>query len=232
MRDVLLRSGLPLYDLEEASRRLLQGPGWLRRRAGQGAIPHVLVPAPDGTAARWAFPQAWVDAATGDRPADPDAVAAHWRERLAPPPAEAHRATRDRAELPWGVEDLVDVARVERRLLLAPAARRRLEADGRLPVLQVDGALGYDRTLIDLLAEAAEGPSLTPGDLEGRIARRRAEVEPFTRFAYRSAAATAPPADGAAWTVPDDLDLASIEPLPPPRPRIVEADGFEVVEDD
>lgn len=233
MQGVLLRDGLPLYDLPETSRRLLQGPGWLRRRARAQALPHVWI------GGALAFPRAWVDAASGERPADPASVAGYWRKRLAPPPPDAHRAVRDLSDLPLGPEDLIDEAHAGQALCASPAALARLEADGTLPVFQVDGQRRLDRTLVDLLAEAAAGPSLTPGDLEGRIARRREEVAAHARFAFRTSR-PAPAArgeadraaDAAAYALPADLDLGAIEPLPPVVPRIVEADGYEVIEDD
>lgn len=244
---MFLRDGLPLYDLPETSRLLLRGPAWLRRQARARTVPAAWV---DG---RLGFAAPWVDAARGERPDDPEAVATYWCARLAPPPPSAHRALADRTELPLGDDDLLDAREAARRLFASEAALTRFEADGTLPALRVDGQRRFDRELVDLLAEHLAAESTTPGDLEGRVAGRRAFLAPHARFAHRTGLApiateatpdmpdaTESPADArapdanqvGAWQPPADLGLEDIEPLPPVRPRIVEADGFDVVEDD
>lgn len=244
---MFLRDGLPLYDLPETSRRLLRGPAWLRRQARARAVPAAWVEGSLGFAAPW------VDAACGERPDDPEAVATYWCARLAPPPPSAHRALADRTELPLDDGELLDEGDAARRLFASEAALTRLEADGTLPALRVDGRRRFDRQLVDLLAEQLAGESATPGDVEGRAAERRAFLAPHARFAHRTGLSPAPaqptpdaptnaetPAEAitpdtediGAWQPPADLGLDDIEPLPPVRPRIVEADGFDVVEDD
>ncbi|MCA9315173.1 MAG: hypothetical protein R3F05_13470 [Planctomycetota bacterium] len=244
---MFLRDGLPLYDLPETSRRLLRGPAWLRRQARSQAVPAAWV---DGSLG---FAAPWVDAACGERPDDPEAVATYWCARLAPPPPGAHRALADRAELPLADDELLDAEDAARRLYASAAALTRLEADGTLPALRVDGERRFDRVLVELVAEQLAAESTTPADLEGRAAERRAFLAPHARFAHRTGLAPAPsettpvvppgdetPSDAVppdavdvgAWQPPTDLGLDDIEPLPPVRPRIVEADGFDVVEDD
>ncbi|MGE0192511.1 MAG: hypothetical protein AB7T63_10780 [Planctomycetota bacterium] len=241
---MFLRDGLPLYDLPETSRRLLTGPAWLRRQARARAVPAAWVEGSLGFAAPW------VDAAAGVRPDDPEAVATYWCARLAPPPPDAHRALADRSELPLADEELLDPREAARRLFASDAALTRLECDGTLPGLRIDGQRRFDRALVDLLAEMLAGDSPTPGDLTGRAAERRALLAPHARLAHRTGLSPMPPAspaapaevpssdpqhpaaDAQAWQPPADLGLDDIEPLPPVRPRVVEADGFDVIEDD
>jgi len=199
------------------------------------------------------FAAPWVDAASGVRPDDPEAVAAYWCARLAPPPPDAHRALADRSELPVADEDVLDAREAARRLFASDTALTRLESDGTLPALRIDGQRRFDRILVSLLAELQAGDSTTPGDLLGRAAARRALLAPHARFAHRTGLSPAPAqampdaptnavtraeavasdtGDIGAWRPPADLGLDDIEPLPPVRPRVVEAEGFDVVEDD
>ena len=120
---MFLRDGLPLYDLPETSRRLLRGPAWLRRQARSQAVPAAWV---DGSLG---FAAPWVDAACGERPDDPEAVATYWCARLAPPPPGAHRALADRAELPLADDELLEVTpkslRLRKRMLKETDRRRQ-----------------------------------------------------------------------------------------------------------
>ena len=159
---MFLRDGLPLYDLPETSRRLLRGPAWLRRQARSQAVPAAWV---DGSLG---FAAPWVDAACGERPDDPEAVATYWCARLAPPPPGAHRALADRAELPLADDELLDAEDAARRLYASAAALTRLE----IMVLDAaDGAVQarwrWDRsglpegeTLARLLAFSRDGRTL------------------------------------------------------------------------
>ena len=135
-------------------------------------------------------------------------------------------------------------------LLASQAALRRLEACGRLPSLQVAGTRCFDRTLVDLLSEAAAGPSLTPGDLEGRIAARTVQVADWARFGYEPEAGAPQAATydvPAAYVPPEDLPLPDIDlgvtvvpdteqgsPAEPHPllPKVVEAEGFKVIDED
>lgn len=235
------RDDAPQYDLAETGRRLRVGPAMLARRARLRLVPAVR------EGGRWRFPTAWVDAAGGERPVDPAYTAAKWLERLAPPPPEAWRTTRPRSELPLEVEDLLRTEPVLLALRVDKKALRRLEGTGQLPGLDVDGTRVYDRTLVDLLADAASGEAEVSSDSEAHIESRRALVEGWSRFAWRTAAApqarqpvfdpesSASPAVAGnasdatsapkAFAIPDTLGLTQIKPL-------VEADGFAAFEED
>jgi len=217
------------YTLPEAGRLLRTSPARLRRQGRAGRIPLLRGAQGEGV------PRAWADAAGGRTATDEEALRCYWLERLAPPSVDARRPLRDRACLP--AESLLEEGEVAARLRADASRLRRLDADGTLPALRVDGALRYDALLVDLLARAGEDEKAASG-----AERRRAEVRAWALFEYRTSPAgglaPAPPEAPAApanalaaapraWSVPSDLG-----PPPPPDGEIAAADGFEVVPED
>ncbi len=225
-----------LYDLPRAGRLLLESPGRLRRLALTRRIPWTTA---DG---RMRVPRAWVDAQAGRAPADGEALRLYWNERLAPASRTAGRSVRDRTRLP--ADRLLPAEEAARRIAADRVRLAGLDARGVLPALRVDGETVYDADLVDLLAREDEPAG---DDAKERTDVRRAEVAGWSRWEYVTdldrgrappPAATRPaPKEVAgaaprAWTLPDDLaPRPEPEPDAPPR-RILEADGFEVVEDE
>jgi hypothetical protein len=243
-----------LYDLSVAARMLRIDPVRIRRWARQGRMP--LIQGPDGPA----LPRAWVDAETGASAADPDGLLRYWLERTAPPPPEARRTLRDRSRLP--VDPLLAAGEAARRVYADPVRLERLDADGTLPALRVDGESHYDPALTDLVAagDAEEGPA----------AARREEVQAWARFEYATdldAGASPPPTQTRpipdevaataprAWSIPEDvaamdgLDAEALpettgpeavespetEGAPEPEPdgsRLIRTEGFETEDED
>ncbi len=227
-----------LYDLPEAGRLLFADPARLRRWARQQRVPLYRGPGGD------ALPRAWVDAETGRTPTDADGLRRYWLERLAPPSPEAQRAQEDRERLPS--ERLLGESEAARSLFADAARLRRMAKEGSLPPLLVDGRVTYDGDLVQL---AAEGASLEA---------RRAEVAAWGRFAYVTglhAGAEPPPAIAKpapaeavavaphAWRIPKDvaeihapeiqaLPASTPEEDPPAKGRLLEADGFETIDED
>lgn len=235
----------PFYDLPEAGPLLWADPVRLARDAAQGRIPALRTP--EG----WALPRAWVDAEAGVEPADADALKTYWLTRLAPPSRDARRALRSRARLP--AERLLSAAEAAQRLCCDAARLERLNADGTLPALRVDGAPQYDALLVEaLVAEEREGPA---GGAAAAL--RRAAVltwaqaeyttsDPYaappavssTAAASTAAAGTAPDAPKA-YALPSDLasapdDAGPVEPPLPARPpsEVARAEGFTTVDED
>lgn len=236
-----------LYDLSEAGRILRVDPVRIRRWARTGKAP--LVPRPQGGTA---LPRAWVDAETGLSPSDPEALLRFWRERLAPPAPHARRALRDVTQLT--TRRLLSVEEASRGLHADAARIRRLDAEGVLPGLRVDGETRYDEALVALVAA---------GDEAGAEARRQ-DVADQARFEYVTdltggaapPATQAPPAPAAAvaaapraWHLPEDI--AAIESAPEEDPaeaesvesepvtsepvtgsRLIRTEGFETVDED
>ncbi len=225
-----------LYDLPEAARLLLEDPTRLGRLARRRRIPSIQ--GPEGLR----FPRNWVDARVGTEPADADALAAYWLERLAPAEPDAARPSRDRRGLP--APALLDVAETCRRLTADEAFLRRLDAEGELPGLLVDGRLCYDAELVELLSTADDEEGMREAD------RRRAGVLAWARHAWVTGldeGAPPPPARtrpapkkalGAApraWQLPEDLTGGE---SPPPdgegttRDRLIEADGYDTLDEE
>jgi hypothetical protein len=189
------------YDLPEAARLLWADPARLAREAALRAVP----------AARhegsWVLPKPWVEAESGREPTDADALKAFWLERLAPPSFAARRTLRPRSRLP--AERLLSPDEAARALFCDPARLERLDADGTLPALRVDGAPRFDADLIAaLLAEESDGPSGGPA-----TAARRALVLEWAHAEYTTAEGSLPRAD-------PTLPLRRSEDLRPPRPGI------------
>jgi hypothetical protein len=220
-----------LYELSEAGSLLFKGPAWLAREARQQAIPSARVGAALG------LPAAWVEAEAGLSDSDPVSLGAYWRQRLAPPSAEARKPLRPRERLP--AETLLEPQEAARRLCATPAALRHLEADGSLPALRVEGTVRYDGELVARIADADDGPEAAQAAEE-----RRALVRDWARFEYASPApmpapapaaprtpppASAPtpedaPADAPrAYEIPEDLGFGDI----PPASGLLEIEGFE-----
>ncbi len=250
---MLKSDAIDLFDLSEAGRLLFRDPVRLAREARLRQIPATWI------GDRLAFPVAWVEAEAGVSAVDPAALRSYWLERLAPPSPGAHRARRERERLP--AEVLLTAAEAARRVCADPRALRRLDTDGTLPSLRVDGVPHYDEVLTELVTRHGDGE-----DVEDALRARQAEVRGWTRFEYATVArqagdgtvaqdqsiteprfAESPSSgtpvstrprtdDAAAFEIPSDLGLDAIEPLPPedapPPSRLIEADGFDVVDED
>ncbi len=244
---MLKSDAIDLFDLSEAGRLLFRDPVRLAREARLRQIPATWI------GDRLAFPVAWVEAEAGVSAVDPAALRSYWLERLAPPSPGAHRARRERERLP--AEVLLTAAEAARRVCADPRALRRLDTDGTLPSLRVDGVPHYDEVLTELVTRHGDGE-----DVEDALRARQAEVRGWTRFEYATVARqagdgtvaqdpsiTEPRFTGAeptrplsddptAFEIPSDLGLDAIEPLPPedasPPSRLIEADGFDVVDED
>lgn len=243
---MLKSDAIDLFDLSEAGRLLFRDPARLAREARLRQIPATWV------GERLALPVAWVEAEAGIQPVDPEAVRSYWIERLAPPSPDAHRATRERERLP--VEELLTARDAARRVHADPLALRRLDLEGTLPSVRVDGVPHYDAQLTALVAEAEESTA------EERRART-AQVRGWARFEYvtvtppgqtprtpnsaggaarfevaESAPGEARVAEPGAFEIPTGLELDQIAPLESgpldPPSRLIEADGFDVVDED
>jgi len=235
---------IQLYDLSEAGSRLFSDPRRLARLARSRRVPSAEV---DGVLG---LPVAWVEAESGQSGADPQSLASYWLGRLAPPSAGARRPRRDLECLPKN--EWLEAGEATRRLFATPAALKRLEDEGRLPALRIEGCVRYDALLVDLLARSDEDPARGPA-----IAARRAEVRAWARYEYarpkhppaavpqEAQGAPAPPAAPTtpapgAFQIPSDLGLSQIEPLSPeveapaapPPSRLIQAEGYESVDED
>jgi hypothetical protein len=220
------RDAAGLYDLPDAARRLFRSPRRLEREVRRGRAPGGL------REGRWVVPVAWVEAEAGASGADAEALATFWRARLAPPSPDAHRARRPLEAL--GGRPLLAADEAARRLCLSPAALDRLDREGSVPSLRVDGTRRYDAALVDALASGEAS--------DADLAAHRSELETLRRHEYESAPvapvaslaaspedARAPAAPEAprAYEMPRDLWGAAGRP-----PRLAEADGFETVDED
>jgi hypothetical protein len=220
------------YDLPEAGRLLWADSARLAREAATRAVPATRA------GGAWVLPKAWVEAESGREPADADALKAFWLERLAPPSFAARRTLRPRARLP--AERLLSADDAARALYCDPPRLERLDADGTLPALRVDGRPLFDADLVEALtSEAPDGPSGGP-----RAAARRALVLEWTRSEYTTAEPAAPartdaprPSRAPTSDAPKAYDLPP--DLAPPRegtaPRpsdLSKADGFETVDEE
>lgn len=229
-----------LYELSEAGPLLFRDPARLAREARIRRIPAARLGTDLG------LPAPWVEAATGASAADPESVATYWLGRLAPPAPGARKPRRDRSRLP--AESLVTPTEAARRLFATPPALERLDHEGRMPSLRVDGEVFYDGALIDRMA--AEDPDTDA------IESRRAEVRAWARYEYETApaptavapstvtptsdpttsepsAATpaeeAPPAP-AAFEIPADLGLEDIDAGP--TSDLLDIEGFDTIDED
>lgn len=232
-----------LYELSEAGPLLFRDPARLAREARIRVIPSARIGADVG------LPTAWVDAETGASAADPQSVAAYWLGRLAPPAPGARKPRRARDRLP--AETLLTPAEAAARLFATEAALERLDREGRMPSLRVDGAVHYDAELVERMAAEADDPAAAEA--------RRVEVRAWARFEY----ATETPADVApatpttsavagpapahtpppeepvrdeaprepapgAFQIPTDLGLDDIEP----PSDLLDIEGFDTVDED
>ncbi|MDJ0975600.1 MAG: hypothetical protein QNJ98_14150 [Planctomycetota bacterium] len=240
---MLKSDAIDLFDLSEAGRLLFRDPVRLAREARLRRVPATWI----GDAL--AFPVAWVEAEAGVSAVDPEALRSYWLERLAPPSPDARRAVRERERLP--ATALLPAAEAARRIFADPRALRRLDQDGTLPSVRVDGVPHYDEVLTALVAKRGEGE-----DVDDALRARTAQVRDWARFEYATVArregdrtvpveprfgsgtpaASDAPSEVRAFEIPSDLGLDTIAPLPPesdePPPRIIEADGFDVVDED
>lgn len=246
------RATTELYDLSEAGRRLFRGPRTLQRAIRQRRFPGVCV------GGAWALPRAWVDAESGQTAVDAEALRVYWTQRLAPPSPEAHRARRGAERLAG--RKLLSEAEAGARLCCTPTALRRMAADGTLPSLRLDGITRYDARLVDLLArsqdESAECAELAtersaveqlsaceyvtqaPEPLEphAQPAQSQAGGSPGRTGSPNQERPATKPADGpdttsfapgpapAAYAIPEELFEAT--------PRLIQAEGFETVDED
>ena len=242
---------IELLDLSEAGAMLLRDPARLEREIRLGRIPAARV------AGQVAIPVPWAESAAGIAPTDEESVRTYWLARLAPPSAAGHRPLRERSRLDIG--ELLDGDEAARRLYAHPDVLSRLMQEGTLPALKIDGALRFDAGLVDLLArkgdgeeagaelaerhalvsdharfdyETGEGSEVTP-PVQVQTARTEAAATPetLTEAALRVPRPDAPPqpASGAAkaYELPEDL-LAGIDP----PSTLIEADGFETIDED
>ncbi len=239
---------IDLLDLSEAGALLLRDPARLEREIRLGRVPAARV------AGQVAIPVPWAESAAGIAPTDEASVRTYWLTRLAPPSASGHRPLRERARLDVG--ELLESEEVARRLHAHPSVLPRLMSEGTLPALKVDGTLRFDEVLVDLLARAGDGE-----DVATALAARHALISDQARFDYETGEGSgatptvrpepaalseaAPPAEGAlrvprpaplptpspggvkAYELPKDL-LTGIEP----PSTLIEADGFETVDED
>lgn len=238
----------PFYDLPEAGRLLWADPVRLAREAGLGRVPAAR------TAEGWALPKAWVDAEAGLEPTDAEALRTYWLARLAPPSRAARRASRPRERLP--VERLLTSEEAARRLWCDAARLERLDADGTLPCLRVDGRPCYDAVLVDLLAAEAQGPA-EQAEAAQRVEVRRAEVRRWAQAEYttaepgaavpQAAPVAGPPAphrpapseDAGPVDGQPDAPASAPAPTAPPMPEayrlpadLARAEGFETRDED
>ena len=192
------------YDLPAAARLLWADSVRLARLAATRAVPAARM---DGA---WKLPRAWVDAEAGLLPGDADALRSSWLERLAPPSLAARRTVRNRSRLP--AEHLLTAEETGRALLCDRTRLARLDADGTLAALVVDGAPHFDAELVAALAAGPDDAAAVH-----RSAPRRALVVEWARAEY----ATSDP-------------RADAPKAPPPRPTrdLSRADGFETVDED
>lgn len=240
---MLKSDAIDLFDLSEAGRLLFRDPVRLAREARQRRVPATWI------GDRLAFPVAWVEAEAGVSAMDPEALRTYWLERLAPASPDARRAVRERERLP--ATSLLTAAEAARRVCADARALRRLDLEGTLPSIRVDGVPHYDEELTALVAQEGAGE-----DVDDALRARTAAVRGWARFEYATVArrqgdrtvpleprfstdpeATASPPEAArAFEIPSDLGLDAIDPLAPdapePPPRIIEADGFDVVDED
>lgn len=192
-----------LYDLSEAGRLLYRDPVRLTRQARHRRIPSVL--GPEGLG----LPAPWVEAQAGTRPEDPEALRRQWLERLAPPSPDAARAAQPLSALP--IHEVLTPEEAAARLMASPAALQRMDEDGHIPSLRVDGVRRYDAVFITWLSVEANGDEVDPVAID----TRRAELRVWARFQYERVPGT------------DEGEA------PPAAPRrIIQAEGFETVEDD
>ena len=230
---MLKLDAMDLYDLSEAGALLFKDPARLRREARLRKIPS----AREGP--NLGLPRPWVDAAAEITPVDEESLRRYWIERLAPASASAHRPRRPRERLP--AEALIGPEEAARRLFAAPEALVRLNADGTVPSLRIDGEPCFDAALVDLVAREHEG-----SEVRAAAAARRAEVREWARFEYVTSAeagssvvlptpeAASHQDDVGAFEVPADLELDAIAPLDegPPPSTLIEADGFDTLDED
>jgi hypothetical protein len=199
------------YDLPGAGRLLWADSARLARQAAARAVPATRI------AGAWRLPRAWVEAEAGIQPADAEALKAFWLERLAPPSFAARRSLRSRARLP--AERLLTADEAGRALFCDRARLARLDADGTLPALVLDGAPHFDADLVAALAaDDPEAPAAV-----NRAAARRALVLEWARAEYTAETPKA-------TTLPPELS-----PQPPPAPPsrgLARADGFETLDED
>lgn len=225
-----------LYELSEAGPLLFRDPARLAREARIRVIPSARIGSALG------LPKAWVEAEVGTSGADPASVASYWLGRLAPPAPGARKPRRDRARLE--ADTLLEGAEAAERLFATRRALERLDREGRMPSLRVDGEVRYDATLVDLMAAEADDPAAANA--------RRELVRAWARFEYETAAAAKPPVptvaeplpnppEGAptlpdetppldpapaAFEIPEDLGLDDIES------DLLDIDGFDTVDED
>jgi len=200
MEGMLQLDDVQLYDLSEAGSRLFSDAARLTRLARLRRVPAAQM---DGVLG---LPVPWVDAASGQSGSDPEALAEYWLQRLAPPATTARRPRRDPSRLP--VEDLLSAEEAAGRLFASPAALERLELDGTLPGLRLEGRTHYDAQLVDLLARADEGE-----EVRRKAARRRSEVLAWARFEYAAPAASTQATSGEALPTFDALRTGAA-PMP------------------
>ena len=173
-----------LYDLSEAGALLFSDPARLARQARLRQVPSARVAQTIG------LPAPWVEAQAGRSGADPISLQTYWLERLAPPAADARRPERARTRLP--ATALLTPEEAARRLCATAPALARLQADGSLPGLRVDGTVCYDEVLVDLVVRADDEPAL-----RAELEARRAEVRDWARFEYRTEIPAETPAPSA-----------------------------------
>ncbi len=244
---MLHRDATDLYDLPEAGRLLFTDPARLEREARRGRIPYAVVGAEVG------LPAPWVEAAAGIAPIDEASSRDYWLARLAPPSPDARRPLRARDRLP--ATDLLEPGEAARRVFADRPALVRLDAEGVLPALRVDGETRYDATLVDLVAAEEVDPAAAAA-----AAERRALVREWRRYEYATempgtpvlpvppaplssetpkptatdAAAAASPLESApapkAYEVPTDL-LEEAPPTPRPPSRLIRTEGHETVDE-
>lgn len=240
---MLQLDAVQLYDLSEAGRLLFRDPLRLRREARRLEIPSACAEQQLG------LPAPWVEAESGASPADPEALKIYWLARLAPPSPDARRPLRARTRLP--AETLLDAEEAAQRIFATPDALRRMDVEGVLPSLRVDGAVRYDAELTDLVARDDEG-----AEVRSAADARRGEILAWARFEYETAVEEKPPVQEdstpdfdavrtpapeantevhasedapAAYEIPTDL-LGEIDTLPPSR--LIDVDGFDTIDED